>query len=181
MPIRSRFTLPIVRCSLATLLALLISPIQAQSADSLLNNYSPVSEAELRDPAPQDWLMWRRTYDLGGHSPLDQINRGNVGQLTEAWSVPLGQGGNMTTPLIHDGVMFIADTNNLLLALDARTGEELWRYQHDSENFDGRRIGVALIGDRVIVPHNDLDVVALNARTGAVEWEHQHCYASGEL
>jgi glucose dehydrogenase len=69
----------------------------------------------------------RRTYDLGGHSPLDQINRGNVGQLTEAWSVPLGQGGNMTTPLIHDGVMFIADTNNLLLALDARTGELLWR------------------------------------------------------
>lgn len=177
MPIRAPlFLSPPGIATLLRLLAfvapLLTADALAQSSAALLESYSPVSEAELRNPAPEDWLMWRRTYDLSGHSPLDQINRDNVANLSEAWSVPLGQGGNMTTPLIHDGVMFIADTNNLLLALDARTGTELWRYQHESDNFDGRRIGVALIDERIIVPHNDLDVVALNVRTGAVEWEH---------
>jgi len=138
---------------------------------SLLQDYSPVTDQLLQDPPVSDWLMWRRTYDLSGHSPLDQINRQNIAELKLAWSAPLGEGGNMTTPLVHSGVMFIADTGNVLLALDARTGEELWRYQHESENLDGRRIGIALHGDKVIVPHNDLDLVALNVRTGQVEWE----------
>jgi len=174
MSIRSPLTTtkPLAHSCLAACLTLFTTAALAQSSDSVLADYSPVTEAELRSPAAEDWLMWRRTYDLSGHSPLDQINRSNVSSLEQAWSTPLGQGGNMTTPVVHDGVMFIADTNNVLLALDARTGAELWRYQHESDNFDGRRIGVALIGDRVIVPHNDLDMVALNVHTGTVEWEH---------
>ncbi|MEX0903925.1 MAG: PQQ-binding-like beta-propeller repeat protein [Pseudohongiellaceae bacterium] len=146
----------------------------AQSGGSdrdLLRDYSPVTDQLLRDPPPEDWLMWRRSYDVSGHSPLEQINRGNVGDLGLAFSVPLGEGGNMTTPLVHDGILFIADTGNVLRALNARNGDELWRYEHESENFDGRRIGIALYGDKVIVPHNDMDLVALNVRTGEVEWE----------
>ena len=125
--------------------------------------------------------MWRSHYDLSGHSSLNQINRDNVANLTEAWSIPLSQGGNMTTPLVHDGVMFIADTNNILLALDARNGQELWRYQHESENFDGRRQGIALYDDKVFVPHNDMDLVALNVRSGTVEWESTIATPSNEL
>jgi alcohol dehydrogenase (cytochrome c) len=143
----------------------------AQSDLSALQDYAPVTDQLLLDPPASDWLMWRGTYDLSGHSALEQINRDNVADLKLAWSTPLGEGGNMTTPLVHSGVMFIADNNNVLLALDGRNGKELWRYQHESENLDGRRIGIALHGDKVIVPHNDLDVVALNVRTGAVEWE----------
>ncbi|MEX2132045.1 MAG: PQQ-binding-like beta-propeller repeat protein [Pseudohongiellaceae bacterium] len=149
--------------------------VLAQSDENdfaLLRDYSPVTDSLLQNPPDSDWLMWRRTYDLSGHSPLDQINRSNVAELKLAWSAPLGQGGNMTTPLVHDGILFIADTGNVLLALDARNGQELWRYQHESENLDGRRIGIALHGDKVIVPHNDLDLVALNIRTGQVVWEH---------
>jgi alcohol dehydrogenase (cytochrome c) len=144
----------------------------AQSDLSPLQDYAPVTDQLLLEPPASDWLMWRGTYDLSGHSPLQQINRDNVADLKLAWSAPLGDGGNMTTPLVHSGVMFIADNNNVLLALDARNGKELWRYQHESENLDGRRIGIALHGDKVIVPHNDLDVVALDVRTGKVEWEH---------
>jgi len=147
----------------------------AQSPDptsELLQNYTSVSNDMLASPAENDWLMWRRTYDVSGHSSLDQISSENVNNLELAWSIPLGQGGNMTTPLVHDGVMFIADTNNMLRVLDARSGQELWTYKHESENLDGRRIGIALHGDLVIVPHNDLTVVALDVRTGKVAWEH---------
>lgn len=145
----------------------------AQSAaESALTRMSPVTDAMLMSPPAADWLMWRRTYDLSGHSPLNQINRDNVADLDVAWSVGLGTGTSMTTPLVHDGVMFVADTENRLLALDATTGEELWRYQHDMDNADARRVSMALHGDTLIVPHNDLDLVALNARTGEVRWQH---------
>lgn len=149
----------------------LIAQTTETSAD-LLKNYTPISNSVLADPAENDWLMWRRSYDVSGHSSLKQINSNNVENLELAWSMPLGQGGNMTTPLVHDGIMFIADTNNLLRVLDARSGQELWNYHHESENLDGRRIGIALHGDVVVVPHNDLTVVALNVRTGKVVWEH---------
>ncbi|MDP2284964.1 MAG: PQQ-binding-like beta-propeller repeat protein, partial [Pseudohongiella sp.] len=153
----------------------------AQSDLSPLQDYAPVTDQLLLEPPASDWLMWRGTYDLSGHSALEQINRNNVADLKLAWSAPLGEGGNMTTPLVHSGVMFIADTNNVLLALDARNGKELWRYQHPSDNLDGRRIGIALYGDKVIVPHNDLDVVALNVRTGEVEWEQAISVPSTEV
>lgn len=155
------------------LAASLTSTITAQTStpDSPLDTYRPVDDQLLLNPPPADWLMWRNHYDLSGHSALNQIHRDNVADLEEAWSIPLSQGNNMTTPLVHDGVMFIADTENILLALDASNGRELWRYQHESEILDGRRQGLALYGDKVFVPHNDLDLVALNVRTGAVVWE----------
>lgn len=153
--------------------ALILQPAiaQTQAADNPLSGYSPVTDNLLRNPPANDWLMWRRTYDLSGHSPLNQINRETVSDLDLAWSVQLNEGGNMTTPLVHDGVMFIADTGNVVRALDAASGAELWQFKHNSENFDGRRIGMALHGDMLIVPHNDLVLVALNAKTGAVIWE----------
>jgi len=160
--------------ALAGLWLLASSVAMAQTAtDTIppLSDYSPVTTQLLLNPPAEDWLMWRRSYNLSGHSPLDQIDRDNVEQLTLAWSTPLNPGGNMTTPLVHDGVLFIADTENRLLALDARSGEELWRYEHDRDNLDGRRIGIALHGELVIVPHNDLDIVALDARTGATVWQ----------
>lgn len=145
----------------------------AQSSDSTpLSEFRPVTDEMLATPPAEDWLMWRNGYDLSGHSELKQINRDNVSELELAWSIPLSQGGNMTTPLVHDDVLYIADTNNILRAVDARNGTELWRYTHESENFDGRRTGIAIYGDRLIVPHNDMDIVALDARTGATMWEH---------
>jgi len=160
-----------------------LTSVNAQNKDSnsLLESYTAIDEAMMQDPPAEDWLMWRSHYDLSGHSSLNQINRDNVANVTEAWSIPLSQGGNMTTPLVHDGVMFIADTNNILLALDARNGQELWRYQHESENFDGRRQGIALYDDKVFVPHNDMDLVALNVRSGTVEWESTIATPSNEL
>ena len=51
-----------------------------------LDNLTPVTDAMLRNPSPSDWLIWRRTYNGWGYSPLDQINRENVKNLTVAWT-----------------------------------------------------------------------------------------------
>ena len=159
--------------SVGTLTLLVPAISTAQNADAeLLAEMTPVTDEMLLEPPEGDWLMWRRTYDLSGHSPLAQLNRDNISNLDLAWSTDLNTGTSMTTPLIHDGVMFIADTQNLILALDATNGAELWRYQHDMDNNDARRIGMAIHGDTLIVPHNDLDLVALNARTGEVRWQY---------
>ena len=160
--------------SFLPLLALIFSTAssaQTSTSNSLLDSYRAIDDQMLLAPPAEDWLMWRSRYDLSGYSALDQITRENVDELQLAWSIPLSQGGTMTTPLVHDGVMFLTDTNNILLALDARDGKELWRYQRQSTNLDGRRQGIALYGDSVFVPHNDLVLVALNARTGEVRWE----------
>ena len=46
---------------------------------------TPVTDATLQNPDPGDWLNWRRTLDGWGYSPLDEIDRTNVGELQLAW------------------------------------------------------------------------------------------------
>ncbi len=74
---------------------------QAPSADAFV----PVTDAMLQDPAPGDWLTWRRTLDGWGYSPLDQIDRGNVGDLRMVWSRALAPGRQEGTPLAYGGVL----------------------------------------------------------------------------
>ena len=152
-------------------LSLFVSSPAAQPSAPTIPDYPAVSDQRLVAPDAEDWLMWRGSYDLSGHSALDQINRNSVSELKLAWSLPLSPGGNMTTPLVNDGVLFIADTNNILRAIDARNGNQLWQFHHESEILDGRRIGIALHENRLIVPHNDLHLVALDARSGQQLWE----------
>ncbi|GIT59692.1 MAG: hypothetical protein Ct9H300mP19_16400 [Dehalococcoidia bacterium] len=59
-----------------------------------------------------------------------------------------------------------------VLAIDARNGALLWRYEHQSEVQASQKKGVALHGDLVYVPTSDLHVLALNARTGELVWDH---------
>jgi len=71
--------------ALASLLLAGASALAQQPADPM-RNYTPVTDAMLRNPPPSDWLMWRRTFDGYGYSPLDQINKGNVKDLQVAWT-----------------------------------------------------------------------------------------------
>ena len=135
---------------------------------------SPVTDEMLQNPAPGDWLNWRRTLDGWGYSPLDEIDRSNVGDIRLAWSWGLDPGISQTTPLVHDGVMFIANPGNMVQALDARTGDFLWEYRREIEN--ARRPGtqmrsLAMYQDMVILNTYDAHVVALDARTGEVRWD----------
>lgn len=141
--------------------------------EALLGKMRPVSPAMLRDPAPGDWLQWGRTYDGQNFSPLKRIDRSNVKDLAQVWRTPLKGGLSMPTPLVHDGVMFLQTTPDLVLALDAATGSELWRHAHTPAAgvSSTMKMGLALSGGRVFVPTSDLHVLALDAKTGATVWD----------
>lgn len=132
----------------------------------------PVSPAMLKAPSPDDWLQWGRTYDGQNFSPLKQIDRGNVKNLAPAWRAELAAGLSMPSPLVHDGVMFLHTAPDTVLALDATTGEELWRHVHTPANGSTMKMGLGLGGGRVFAPTSDLHVIALDARTGEKAWDH---------
>ena len=159
-------------------------PIPALVWQDQVERLSPVTDEVLRNPPPDDWLMYRRTYDGWGYSPLDQITRTNVHELSLAWVWAMGDGTNQPTPLVHDGVMFLANPGNVVQALDARTGDVIWEYAREFPEQFQRRTGplrnFAIYEDKLFLSTLDAAMVALDARTGAVVWESQVAdYAKG--
>ncbi len=149
------------------------APVVAAGTSELLNKLPPVT-AEMRlDPSPDDWLHSGRTYDGQTFSPLKQIDRENVGYLALAWRAPLRDGANMAMPLVHQGVMFLHTFPDTVLALDASNGQVLWRYQYHPKSSSSQKMGLALHGDKVLVPTSDLHVLALRAKTGELVWDHE--------
>jgi alcohol dehydrogenase (cytochrome c) len=142
---------------------------------AILKAYAPVTADRLKNPAPGDWLMIRRTYDGWGYSPLKQITRDNVKRLHPAWSFATGAvPGHEAPPLVNNGVMFIATPGNQVIAIDATTGTLLWRYREPPAPevimLHPTTRGVALYGDKVFVATNEAVLVALDARTGTPVW-----------
>jgi alcohol dehydrogenase (cytochrome c) len=143
----------------------------AYSAD-----YTPVTDARLQNPEPQNWLMTRGNYQGWSYSPLDQINTSNVKNLVPVWTVSTGvDSGHEAPPIVNNGVMFVATPYSQVMALDAATGDLLWRYKRKlPEGFaalHNTSRGVALYGDKVFLPGLDAVLVALDAKTGKVAWE----------
>src|SRR5574341_1329022 len=101
-------------------LVLVCVPLAAQKPGAA---FVPVTDAMLQNPPPGDWLMWRRTLNSWGYSPLDQINRNNVGELRMVWSRGLAPGIQEATPLVHDGLMFLPNPSDVVQALNAATGD----------------------------------------------------------
>jgi len=153
-----------------------VATAQAPATSSLLNQLTPVTDDMLKNPPDGDWLMWRRTYNGWGYSPLDQINKDNVKNLQLAWSWGLTPGGTtQETPLIHNGVMFVQNSTHLIQALNAATGELLWQYQYrlpDGVSPNGVRTK-AIYGDNLIVATRDAHILAINAKTGKLVWDKQ--------
>lgn len=139
-------------------------------------DYTPVTDERLRSPNPDDWLMYRGTYDSWGYSPLDQITTDNVSRLVPVWSLSTGViSGHQSPPIVNDGVMFVTTPEDQVLAVDARSGDLLWRHRRqlpdDALRAHWTNRGVGLYGDRVYFTTHDAFVVALDAGTGEVEWE----------
>ena len=146
------------------------------SVTGSIDSYSPVTAERLRDPADGDWLMYRRTYDGWGYSPLDEIDRRNVEALEPVWSLSTGvQEGHEGALIVNDGVMFVTTPFNRMHAVEAATGDVLWSYQRqlpfDMSVIHPTNRGVALWGERVFMATSDAKLVALDARTGEVAWE----------
>jgi len=158
------------------ILAAALSPAMVSVASAL----TPVTDAMLARPDPADWLMWRRTLDSWGYSPLTQVNRANVGSLVLAWSKPLESGSQETTPLIHEGVLFMAQPNDVVQAFNAVTGKMLWEYRRkipadltDYVRFPPFSRNAAIYGDLLINTSGDGHLYALDLATGAVRWDVQ--------
>ena len=135
--------------------------------------FVPVTDAMLKNPDPGDWLMWRRTLNGWGYSPLDQVNKSNVAKLEQVWSHPLGTGIQESTPLVYDGVMYVPNRGDYVQAFDANTGALLWEYQRQfPEGVNGgTNRNLAIWGTTLIDAGGDNTMYALDARTGKVVWE----------
>ena len=138
-----------------------------------LDGIRPVTDAMLEKPDAGDWLLWRRTYDASGYSPLRQITPANVGGLRGAWSWALPAGPNESTPIVHDGVLFVHGYGDKVHALDAASGDLLWEYARrlPRDVAPSLKRGMSIYGERLYVPTSDLHVVALDVKTGAVVWD----------
>ena len=81
----------------------------------------PVTSPMLQNPDPADWLMWRRTLNSWGYSPLNQITRSNVARLRMVWTRGMGPGIQEGTPLVHDGVMYLPNPSDYIQAMAYQT------------------------------------------------------------
>src|SRR4051812_13447183 len=98
---------------------------------AVLAAHAQVSSDRLRDAArePQNWLTYNGSYASTHHSRLDELRPDNVARLDLKW---VWQANSLekleATPLVVDGVMYLTDPPNDVLAIDARTGRVFWRY-----------------------------------------------------
>jgi alcohol dehydrogenase (cytochrome c) len=162
-----------LRLKLAVLLPAMSLAAQAQTIA-----LTEVSTDDLLNPPAADWLMYSRTYDNQRYSPLEHINRDNVANMTLVWSRDMHAGTQENIPLVHQGVMFIANPQAIIQAIDAANGELLWEYQRELPDDLGkyiRAIGrartLALYDDMVYYAAPDGFLVALDMRNGKLRWE----------
>ena len=167
-------------CIASGVLAAAIAVVAAPPALAQEDRIRPVTDAELENPSPDDWLMWRRTLDGWGYSPLDQINRENVGDLRMVWSRALRPGRQQGTPLVRDGVMFMPNPRDIIQAIDAETGDLIWEHRRDRpDDLGDYMIGTLIDTNRNIAIHGELiidtsmddHIFALHAETGEVVWD----------
>ena len=153
-------------CSLAVLL-----PIHV---------HGQVSSERLLNAAkePQNWLMYSGGYSSHRHSTLSQIDRTNVENLELKWVFQSQTPPNLqVTPLVVDGIMYLTQPPNDVVALDAKTGRVFWVYQYVPSpeakpccaGFVNR--GLAILGDTLFMAAIDAHVVAIDAKNGAPLWK----------
>src|SRR6266853_4367991 len=116
-------------CIAAAVFGVFATPAAAQIAD-----FRPVTDAILANPDPADWLMISRTFDQQRYSPLDQIDKSNVGRLRMAWARGLPNGTQESTPIVYRGIMYLNAPGASIQAVDATTGDLIWDYQREYPN-----------------------------------------------
>ena len=128
----------------------------------------------------KNWAIYGRDYTNQRYSPLSQITAANVGSLRMSWMYQTGisrLGSFETSPVVVDGVMYLTTPYNTAMAVDARTGQQIWRYEHKPSITapiyccGPNNRGVAISGGTVYMGTLDARLVALDSKTGAVKWD----------
>ena len=126
---------------------------------------------------PQNWLTYYGSYKSWRYSALDSINRTNVKRLAPVWAFEsgFGDGGMQSAPLVVDGVMYVSTARNHVFALNAATGEQIWRYDYELPGelpsvYGNWNRGVAIAYGLVFLGTLDNHLVALDAKTGREVW-----------
>ena len=153
----------------------------AASGSGMTASFSPVTWERLVNAAdePENWLMYSGTLDSQRFSRLDQIHNRNVGDLELKWAYQIPQLDRAeTTPLVVDGVMFITEAPSNVVAVDAATGRQFWRYDHempdDLKFCCGRNNrGVAILDETLYMSTLDARLVAIDARSGNLVWSKE--------
>ena len=147
-----------------------ISVVVAQSPA-----FVPVTDATLTRPEPGDWLHISRTYNQHRFSPLDQINKANVGQLRMAWSRDLPAGTQESTPIVYRGVMYVMAPGATIQALNATNGDVIWEYRRNYpagvQTAAARSKNLGIYQDMIYFGAPDGFLLALDAKTGKLRWE----------
>ncbi len=158
------------------------APELARSA-ALVPQTALVDDVRLAKAAidePGSWLAYGQTFEEQRFSRLTQINRANVTDLGLAWTKGFALRHRLqSTPLVIDGVMYISDPWNVTFALNAATGEEIWRFDPQVDRESVRYAcctgpitrGVAVYHGKVYIATFDGRVVAVDAATGTKVWD----------
>ncbi|AWK89696.1 PQQ-dependent dehydrogenase, methanol/ethanol family (plasmid) [Azospirillum thermophilum] len=139
----------------------------------------PTKEDLLNDArSGGDVLTYGMGYQGQRFSPLNRLNADNVSKLVPVWSFSFGgekQRGQEAQPIVHDGTIYVTGSYSRLYALDARTGDKKWQYDHRLPDgimpcCDVVNRGAAILGDKIYFGTLDARLVALNKDTGKVVW-----------
>jgi alcohol dehydrogenase (cytochrome c) len=139
------------------------------------------SVADPGNQDPNDWAQYNRTANGWRYSPLDQINKDNVGKLQVAW---IAQGGDVTmglqeTPIVIDGVVYSISAGDKVTALDGKTGKMLWTFEPRLDPLTKKVLfapysrGVAVAHGMVYIATVDGRGIALDQKTGQEKWQVQ--------
>ena len=137
-----------------------------------VENFIPVTNAMLSNPAAGDWPMLRRNYQAWSYSPLEQINTDNVQDLELEWVWSMHDGDSEPAPLVYNGVIYLINSGNIVQALDAASGELIWEHRAGPANGQDMR-NIAIYNDKIIHATTDARLLGLDARTGVKIWETQ--------
>ena len=145
---------------------------------SLLVAQVPYERLVGADTEPHHWLTYSGTYNSERYSPLREITRDNVADLSVKWVYQMRTAGLVeTTPLVVDGVMYLTEPPSTVTALELGTGRRLWTWSPEmprnvlSIGFPEVNRGVAILDDMVYVGTLDAHLVALDASSGTVRWD----------
>lgn len=153
-------------------LALLLSATGARGEAGLVDD----KRLQNAQDDARNWITYGRDYSNQRFSPLAQINTATVAKLAPAWSFKTGVNSTFqASPIVVDGVMYVSLPFNHVVALDARTGAQLWRYQHkrrtDKMCCGPANRGVAVAYGKVYLGTVDARLIALDQKDGKVLWD----------